>query len=73
MSSIFKKLVGNKSDKVKFDNIPKANEEYVSVSNGCIKFIDSYQFLKSSSVSLVKTLIDIIHKTLRNLEKTSWG
>ena len=43
----FKKLVDLKNDKVKFDIIPKTNEEYISVTNGCMRFIDSYQFLSS--------------------------
>ena len=38
----FKKLVDKKIDKVKFDIIPKTNEEYISVTKGCIRFIDSY-------------------------------
>ena len=46
-------------DKVKFDIIPKTNEEYISVTYGCISFIDSYRFLSSSLGSLVKTLVDI--------------
>ena len=49
----FKKLVGKKNDILKFDIIPKTNEEYVSVTYGCIKFIDSYRFLSSSLDSLV--------------------
>ena len=44
----FQKLVEKKNDKVKFDNIPKTNEEYISVIYGCIRFVDSYQFLSSS-------------------------
>ena len=44
----FKKLVDKKNDKVKFDIIPKTNEEYISVTYGCIRFIDSYRFLSSS-------------------------
>ena len=39
---LFQKLVDKKSDKVKFDNIPKTNEEFISVTYGCIRFIDSY-------------------------------
>ena len=49
----FKKLVHRKKDKVKFDIIPKANEEYISVTYGCIRFIDSYRFQSSSLDSLV--------------------
>ena len=37
----FKKLVDKKNDKVKFDIIPKTNEEYTSVTCGCIRFYDS--------------------------------
>ena len=52
----FKKLVDKSNDKVKFDIIPKTSKEYISVTNGCIRFIDSYRFLSSSLDSLVKTL-----------------
>ena len=65
----FKKLVDKKNDKVKFDNIPKTNEEYISVTYGCIRFIDSYRFLSSGLDSLVKTLVDNSHKTLKKLKK----
>ena len=64
----FKKLVDLKNDKVKFDIIPKTNEEYISVTYGCIRFIDSYRFLSSSQDSLVKTLVDS-NKTLKNLKE----
>ena len=65
----FKKLVDKKNDKVKFDIIPKTKEEYISVTYGCIRFIDSYRFSKSGLDSLVKTLVDNSHKTMRNLKK----
>ena len=54
----FKKLVDKKNDKVKFDNIPETNEENISVTYGCIRFIDSYRFLSSSLDSSVRTLVD---------------
>ena len=41
----FKKLVDKKKDKVDLDIIPKTNEEYISLTYGCIRFIDSYRFL----------------------------
>ena len=65
----FKKLIDRKKDKVDFEIIPKANEEYVSVTYGCIRFIDSYRFLSSGLDSLVKTLVDNGHKKLKNLKK----
>ncbi len=43
----FKKLVDKKKDKVDFEIIPKTSEEYISVTYGCIRFIDSYRFLSS--------------------------
>ena len=37
-----------KNDKVKFDFILKTNEEYISVTYGCIRLIDSFRFLSVS-------------------------
>ena len=54
----FLKLVDEKNDKLKLDILPKKNEEYISVSFGCIKFIDSYRFLSSSLDKSVKNLDD---------------
>ena len=69
----FKKLVDKKKDKVDFNIIPKRNEEYISVTYGCIRFIDSYRFLSSGLDSLVKTLVDNSNKTLKNLKKEIVG
>ena len=52
----FKKLVDKKNDKIKFDIIPRTNEEYIPVTYGCIRFVDSYRFLSSGLDSLVKNL-----------------
>ena len=60
-----KKLVDKKKDTVDFEIIPKTNEEYISVAYGCIRFIDSYRFLSSGLDSLVKTLVDNSHITLK--------
>ena len=65
----FKKLVDKKKDKVDFEIIPKSNEEYISVTYGCIRFINSYRFLSSGLDSLVKTLVDNSHKPLKNLKE----
>ena len=50
----------------KLEIIHKADEEYISVTYGCIRFIDSYRSLSSSLESLVKTLVDNSHKILKN-------
>ena len=54
---------------MKFDIIPKTNEEYISVTYVCIRFIDSYRFQSSSLDSLVKTVVDNSNKTLGDLKK----
>ena len=46
------------------------NEEYISVRYGCTRFIDSYRFLSSS---LVKTLVDNSHKTLKDFKEEIVG
>ena len=65
----FKKLRDKKNDKVKFDIIPKTNEEYISVTYGCNIFIDSYRFLSTGLDSLVKKLVDNTEKTLKDFQK----
>ena len=67
--TFFKKIIDKKNDKVEFDIIPKTNEEYRSVTYGCIRFIDSYRFPSSSLDSLVETLVDNSQKTLGNLKE----
>ena len=64
-----KKLVDKKNDIVSFDVIPKTNEEYISVTYGCIRFIDIYRFLSSSFDTLVRTMVDKNQKTFKNLNK----
>ena len=53
---LFKKLVDMKNDKVKFDIIPKTNEEYISVIHGCVKFNISYRFSSRNLGELDKNL-----------------
>ena len=54
----FKRLLDLKKDQVKLKIIPKTNEEYKSVTYGCIRFIDSYRSLSESWDKLVKNLDD---------------
>ena len=68
----FKKLIDKKNDKVKFDIIPKTNEEYISVTYGCIRFIDSYRFLSSGLDSLVKNLDEDDFKILKKEFPDKW-
>ena len=65
----FKNIVDKKNHKVKFDIIPKTNEEHISVTYGCIRFIDSYRFLLSGLDSLVKTIVDNTNETSKNLNE----
>ena len=64
-----KNLVDKKKDKVDFEIIPRTNEEHISVTYGCIRFIDSYRFFLSGWDSLVKTLVGNNHKTLKDFEE----
>ena len=52
----FKRLVDLKYDKVKIDIIPQTNEEYVSLTFGCIRLFDSYLLLSDSLNILVQNL-----------------
>ena len=65
----FKKLIDKKKDKVDFDIIPKTNEEYISVTYGCIRFIDSYRFLSSGLDKLISNLVDNSNKKLKDLKE----
>ena len=62
-----------KKDKRKFKIIPKTNEEYISVTNGCIELVDSYRFLSSSLDKIVETLVDNSHKSLKIVKKKFIG
>ena len=68
----FRRLVDLKNEKVKFDIIPKTNEEYISVSYGCIRFTDSYRFLSSSLDKLVENLDVDDFKILRKEFPDKW-
>ena len=68
----FKRLVDLKKYKVKFKIIPKTNEEYIAVKNGCIRFIDSYRFLSESLDKLVKNLDEDDFKILKKEFPDKW-
>ena len=73
MSNVFlRKIVDLKNDKVKFKIIPKTNEEYISVTYGCIRFIDSYRFLSESLDKLVKNLDEDDFKILKKEFSDKW-
>ena len=61
----FKTLIDKKPDNIKLNVIPKTNEEYISVTYGCLRFIDSFRFLSSGLDSLVKTLNEDDFKILK--------
>ena len=63
------KLVDKENDNVKFDIFPKTNEDYISVTYGCIRFVDIYRFPSNSLDSLVKTSVDDNNKTLKKLKE----
>ena len=68
----FKRLVEVKNDKVKFKIIPKTNEEHISVTYGCIRFIHSYRFLSESLDNLVKNLDVDDFKILKKEFPDNW-
>ena len=68
----FKTLVDKKIGKVDFNIIPKTNEEYISVTYGCIRFIDSYRFLSSGLDMLVKNLDENDFKILKKEFPDKW-
>ena len=68
----FKKLVDRKNDKVNLNIIPKTNEKYLSVTYGCIRFIDIYRFLSMSLDGLVKSLNEDDFKILKEEFPDKW-
>ena len=65
----FERIVNEKKDQVNFEVIPERNEEYISVTYGCIRFTDSYRFLSSRLDQLVKKSVKNNHKTLKKLKE----
>ena len=52
----FRKIIDTNNAKVKFDVIPKTNDEYISITYGCSRFIFSYRFLSVGLDGLVRAL-----------------
>ena len=44
----FKKLVDKKNDKIKFEFIPKTDEDYIFITYRCNRYTENYKFLSSS-------------------------
>ena len=65
-------MVHLKKDKVKLKIIPKTDDKYISVTYGCIKFIDSYRFLSESLDKLVKNLAEDDFKNLKKEFPDKW-
>ena len=61
----FKWLVDLKKNKVNFKYIPKTKEEYIIVTCGCFRFLDSYRFLSDKLDILVKISVEDDFKILK--------
>ena len=68
----FKRLYDLKKGKVKIKIIPKTNEKYISVTYGCIRFIESYRFLSESLDNFVKSLEEEDFKILKKEFPDKW-
>ena len=62
----FQGLVDETNEKVKFDILPKANREIISVTFGCIGFSDRYRFISKNLDRIFKTLVDNGNKLLKD-------
>ena len=68
----FKRLIDLKNDKVKIKIIPKTDEEYISLTYGCIRFFESYRFVSESLDNLVKILVVDDFKIFRKEFPDKW-
>ena len=62
----FKRLLDKENDKEIFDVLSKTNAEDISVTYGCIRFIDRSQISSMDLDELVKTLDDDVFDILQN-------
>ena len=68
----FKTLFDRKPDHIYLSVIPKRNEQYISITYGCLGFVDSYRFLQDSLDNLVKTLNEDDFKILKKEFPDNW-
>ena len=61
----FKQLFDEKNDKVKFKSVLITNEEYVTTTTGCKRYIDNYHFLSKGLNELVKNLDNVDFKNFK--------
>ena len=61
-----------KPDNLNLNIIPKTNEEYISITYGCIRFRDNYRFLKCGLDKLIKTLNEDNFKNLKREFPNNW-
>ena len=57
---------------MKFDIFPTTNEDNITVTYGCTRFIDSYRFLAMSLDGLVKNLNEDDFKILKKEFPDNW-
>ena len=65
-------MVDKKKDKVKFETNPETNEQYISVTCGCISFIHSYSFLSDSLDKSVEISAEVDCKNLKKELPDHW-
>ena len=68
----FKSFVDLKKHEVKFNIIPKTNQEYIVLNYGCIRFIDSYRILSEKLDKLSKNLDEDDFKNLKKEVPDKW-
>ena len=68
----FNELINSMPDKFNMKIIPKNNEEYMSLTYGCIKFLDSIRFLTASMEKLTESLKDVDYIHLKKYFPDHW-
>ena len=68
----FNKLINSMPDKFNMKVIPKNNEEYMSLTYGSVKFLDSIRFLSASMEKLTESLRDEDYIHLKKYFPDHW-